>query len=127
MHGTDRTTPHLRVLAAQPFTRLGGPRAGVRLLELGDGLLDLEGELAGMAVGPSGAIRQALHPAILVAVEDLVAGLARDLELPAQHRHLLPIQTPSYEAKPFVHLVTLLPRHLRTLRKCRNVSPISPE
>src|SRR5205807_9213895 len=101
--------------------------AGRRVLEVDEVVRGLDGELADMAVGPSGAIRQALHPAILVAVEDLVAGLARDLELPAQHRHLLPIQTPSYEAKPFVHLVTLLPRHLRTLRKCRKVSPMSPE
>src|SRR5213592_1684980 len=97
------------------------------LLELDDGLLDLEGELTGMPVGPSGAIRQALHPAVLVAAEDLVAGLARDPELPAQHRHLLPVQPTGHKPQTLVHLVTLPPRHLRPLRKCRKVSPMSPE
>src|SRR5437763_317904 len=46
MHGTDRRTLHLGVLAAQPFTQLGSTPAGVLLLELDDGLLDREGELS---------------------------------------------------------------------------------
>src|SRR6059058_529791 len=127
MHGTDRRTLHLGVLAAQPFAQLRSTPAGVLLLELDDGLLDLEGELAGMPVGPSGAIRQAIQPTVLVTTEDLVAGLAGDPELPAQHRHLLPVEPTGHKPKPFVHLVTLLPRHLRTPRKCRKVSPMSPE
>src|SRR5205085_5778127 len=69
--------------------------AGMLLLQLHDRLLDLEGELAGMAVGPSGAIRQAIHPTVLVPAKDLVAGLAGDPELPAQHRHLLPVDRKS--------------------------------
>src|SRR5437016_511177 len=102
------------MLPAQPFAQLRSTPAGVLLLELDDGLLDLEGELAGMPVGPSGAIRQAIQPTVLVTTEDLVAGLAGDPELPAQHRHLLPVEPTGHKPKPFVHLVTLLPRHLRT-------------
>src|SRR5437660_1975807 len=114
------------MLPAQPFAQLRSTPAGVLLLELDDGLLDLEGELAGMPVGPSGAIRQAIQPTVLVTTEDLVAGLAGDPELPAQHRHLLPVEPTGHKPKPFVHLVTLLPRHLRTPRKCRKVSPMTP-
>src|SRR5438105_6484136 len=80
------------MLPAQPFAQLRSTPAGVLLLELDDGLLDLKGELAGMPVGPSGAIRQAIQPTVLVTTEDLVAGLAGDPELLAQHRHLLPVE-----------------------------------
>jgi len=96
-------------------------------LELDDGLLDLEGELAGMPVGSAGAIRQPISPTVLVPAENLVASLAGDLELPAQHCHLLPVQQTGHKPQSFVHLVTLPPRHLRTLRKYRKVSPMSSE
>ena len=62
MHGADRRALDLRVLAPQAFADLRSTPAGVLLLELDDGLLDLAGELAGMAVGPPGAIRQASTP-----------------------------------------------------------------
>src|SRR6516162_8925787 len=90
MHGTDRRALDLRVLAAQTFADLRSTPAGVLLLELDDGLLNLKGQLPGVTVGPPGAVRQPLHPAVLVAAKDLVPGLAGDLELPAQPRHLLP-------------------------------------
>src|SRR5215469_10783524 len=80
-----------------------------------------------MPVGSSGAICEPLNPAVLVAAEDLVAGLAGDLELPAQPRHLLPVQQTGHKPQTLVHRVTLPPRHLRTLRKYRKVSPMSPE
>ena len=66
MHGTDRRTLHIGMLAAQPLADLRSTPARVFLLELDDGLLDLKGELAGMAVGSSGAIRQPLNPTVLV-------------------------------------------------------------
>src|SRR6516165_3645852 len=111
---------HFGVLAAQALADLRSAPAGMLLLELHDELLDLERQLAGMAVRPTGAIRQAINPAILVAVEDLVAGLTGDIELPAQHRHLLPIQQTGHKPKPLVHLATLPPWHLRTPpRKCQ--------
>jgi hypothetical protein len=40
------------------------------------------------AAGPSAAVGQALEAAILVAAEDLVAGLAGNAELTAQRRRL---------------------------------------
>src|SRR6266852_5208952 len=42
-----------------------------------------------------------------------MACLAGDIELPAQHRHLLAIKQSGNKSEPFVHFVTLLPRHLR--------------
>ena len=91
MHGADRRTLHLRVLAAQSFSDLRSSPAGVFLLELDDGLLDLEGELSSVPIGSSGAIGQTLHPAVLVAGEDLVPGLAGDLD----SRHSRAIFSPS--------------------------------
>src|SRR6185312_5328946 len=135
VHGADGRTVHLGVLPAQPLANLGSTPAGVLLLELHDELLDLEGQLSGMTVRPAGAIRQAIQPAVLVAIEDLVSGLAGDIELPAQHRHLLPVQQSGHKPKALVHLVTLPPWHLRTPRKCQKchlclrnkLSPIDQE
>src|SRR5207244_1440611 len=52
-----------------------------------------------------------------VAVEDLVAGLARDTEPTAQDCHLLPVQQSGNELHPFIHLVTLLPGAFCSPRK----------
>jgi hypothetical protein len=67
----------------------------VLLLELQNQLLDLKGQPIGLPVGPAAAIGEPLQAAILEPGEELVAGLARDIELTAQHRHLLPIEQPS--------------------------------
>src|ERR1700730_8962719 len=65
-----------------------------------------------MSVRTARPIGQSLHPAVFIAREDFVACFAGDIELPAQHRHLLPVQQSSHKTQPLVHLVTLLPRHL---------------
>ena len=66
-----------------------------------------------------------LHPAVLVAVEDLVAGLARDPELGAQRRHLLALEQAGDKPEPLVHDVTLLPRHAPSCEgaKCHPCAP----
>ena len=99
---------------------------GLLPLELNDQLLDLKGEPVRLSIGPSTAIGQALEPAILIALEDLVAGLARDIELPAQRCHLLAIEQTRHKSKPFVHFVTLLPRHF-ALPQSPEVLPMCPE
>src|ERR1700685_1435455 len=80
-----------------------------------------------MPVGPATAIGQSLQPTVLVASEELIASLTGDIDLPPQHRHLLPIQQPGHKTKALVHLATLPPRHLRVPRKCRKVLPMCPE
>src|ERR1700740_527642 len=75
--------------AQQALANLAGTPAGVLALHIQDEVFHLEGKLIGIAVGPSASVRQPLHPAFLVAVEDLVTRLARDPKLPAEIRHLL--------------------------------------
>src|SRR5690349_20173046 len=57
------------------------------------------------------AIAEGLDPAVLVAVEDLVAGLPRNPERSAQRRHLLALEQAGDKPESLVHDVTLLPRH----------------
>ena len=67
-----------------------------------------------------------LEPVLAVAGEDLVAGLARDIELTAQFGHLLALEQSGNKPQALVHLVTLLPRHFALPAKA-GVLPMSPE
>jgi len=58
---------------------------------------DLERQLVGMSIGPAASILQAFQTAVLVAVEDLVAGHPGDAKLPAQRSHLLAIEQTGYK------------------------------
>src|SRR5690606_18290053 len=58
-------------------------------------------------------IIQRLQAFILVATKDLVPGLARDAELPANLAHSFSLEKTGYEAKTLLHHRTLLPRHQR--------------
>jgi hypothetical protein len=61
----------------------------VLALERDDQALDLKRQAVRLPVWPSGSIRQALKSMAPAPRADLVAGLARDIELPAPHRHLV--------------------------------------
>src|SRR6202158_357109 len=92
----------LREPADQALTDLTSTPAGVLALHVQDIVLHLKGQLMGIAIRTSASVRQPLNSALLVAIEDLVAGLAGNAELPAEFRH---------KFKSFVHHRTLLPRH----------------
>ena len=79
-----------------------------------------------MPVGPPTAVGQSVEAIVLVPLEDLVAGLARDIELAAQGRHLLPIEQAGDETETFIHLGTLLPGHF-ALPQSPEVLRMSPE
>jgi hypothetical protein len=79
-----------------------------------------------MPVGPPAAVGQAIEAAVLVALEDLVAGLARDIELAADDCHLLARRAAGDETETLIHLGTLLPRHF-ALPQSAEVLPMSPE
>jgi len=64
-----------------------------------------------MPVGPAAAVIKGIKATLLVAVEDLVAGDARDAELAAQRRHLLSLKQAGDKAKTFIHRLTLVPGH----------------
>src|SRR5882762_11929363 len=67
--------------------------APVRLLpfELEDGGLHLLGQLVGVTPGSARTVRQRFQTGFFVAIENLVAGLARDSKLPTKRRHFLPV------------------------------------
>jgi len=73
----------------ETLSDLAGTPRSVLALHVQDVVLHLEGKLIPIAVGSSASVRQSLNPTLLVAIEDLVARLARDPKLPAQIRHLL--------------------------------------
>jgi len=91
---------------------LGRAPGGPILLQADDQRFDLKGQLIGVAVGPARSICQGLKTAIVVALEDLVAGLARDAELAGQWRHLLAVQEASNELQTLIHGFTRFPGHL---------------
>src|SRR5579864_2151976 len=87
--------------------------APVWFLALGryDGGFDLLGQLVGVSVGAPGPIREPLQSAFLVTLEDLVAGFAGDLKLPAKRGHALAVFEPNHESYAFVHNRTFLLWH----------------
>src|SRR6266567_235800 len=87
--------------------------APMRLLPLqgDDETLDLGRQRVGIAHRTARAVRQRFNPAILVALEDLVARLSRYAELAANLRHRLAIEQPDDKPHALVHHRTLLPRH----------------
>ena len=95
----------------QQLADLAGAPARLLALEPDDQVLDRLGQLVGVAHRPAGPIGQGLQPVPLVAVENLVAGLAGDAELPAHLRHRLPVQQAGHKAQAFLHHRTRSPRH----------------
>jgi len=111
VHRTDRGRVHIRIEPGQSFPDLRGSPTRLVLLQAYDQRLDLDGQLVGVPVRPPRTIGQSLKTDIVVAIEDLVAGLARDVEVSADSGHLLAVQEPGNELKPFIHRFTHLPGH----------------
>src|SRR5450432_3311112 len=103
--------------ADQAFSDLTGTPAAVLALHVEDIVLNLKGKLMSIAIGAPAPVGQPLNPALLVAIEDLVPGLAGDPELSAEFRHGLAGEPASHKLKSFVHHRTLLPRHLTSSHK----------
>jgi hypothetical protein len=72
-------------------------------LHVEDVVLHLKGELVGAAIRTAAAIGEALDTALLIAVKDLVASLARNTELTAQINHGLACETASHKLKLLIH------------------------
>src|SRR5215831_424275 len=126
MHGTDRRRLDVIVPPAQLLADLGRTPARVLAPQPHDQRLDLNRQLVGLPVGPAAAVGQADRSEILVALKDLIAGLARDIELAAEHCHLLAAEEAGHEPDAFIHLGTLLPRHF-ALPQSAEVLPMCPE
>src|SRR5579864_9684708 len=100
-----------RQSSEEALTDLAGAPVGFLALGRYDGRFDLLGQLVGIAMGAPGPIRKPLQPAFLIAFEDLVAGFAGDLILPAQRGHALAVFEPNHESYALVHNRTFLPWH----------------
>src|SRR5207302_10881125 len=87
--------------------------AAVRLLpvELENGSFHLLRQLVAVTPGSARTVGQSFQTGFFVTIENLVAGLARDSELPTKRRHFLPVQQARHKANTFIHNRTLLPRH----------------
>src|SRR6266536_3210197 len=114
-HGMDGTFGRNPDVARQPADQQLADlaRAPVRLVafEPDDEGLELRGQLVGVADRPARAVAQGRKPVLFVAVENLVAGLAGDAELPAHVRHGFPVQQAGDKAQAFLHHRTRFPRH----------------
>ena len=97
MDGADRRRLNIAMQPPQLLADLGGAPARSLPLELNDQFLDLKRQLIRLPVRSSTAIGQSFESAILVSLEDLVTGLARDIELAAQSGHLFTIEQSSYK------------------------------
>jgi hypothetical protein len=73
--------------AQEALENLAATPARVLALHVQDEVFYLEGKL--IRIASAASVCQPLHAAFLLAIEDLVAGLAGDSKLPAEIRHLL--------------------------------------
>src|SRR5215469_15657545 len=75
--------------ADEPFAEFSRTPAGVLSLHVQHIVFYLKGKLIRVAIRTSASIGEPLNAAFLVAIENLVAGLARDPKLPTKFRHRL--------------------------------------
>src|SRR5260370_42131079 len=95
-HGVDGAAGrnlHLTGKATQQaFADLACAPVGLLPFEVQDGGLYLLRQLVAITPGSARTVGQRFQTGFLVAVKDLVTGLARDGELSTQSRHFLPVQ-----------------------------------
>jgi len=70
-----------------------------------------------------GPVRQGLQPVLLAAIEDLVAGLARDPERPTHLAHTFALQQTGDKSKTLIHDRSLSPRHPHLPTKIEKCNP----
>lgn len=96
--------------AQQPLADFPSAPTGMLTLHVQDVVFHLKRQLIGIATGTPASVGEPVNAAFLVAIEDVVAGLAGDPELSAQIRHGLAHQPASHELNSLIHNRTLLPR-----------------
>jgi hypothetical protein len=110
--GADRRHPHVAGQAAeQEFADLARTPVRLAAFEINNQALDLPRQLVGIAHRSARAVGRRLQSMFLIPIEDLIAGLARDAELPAQMAHLLALQQAGHETQALLHHRTRSPRH----------------
>src|ERR1700720_3011981 len=89
--------------AEEALANLAGTPTRVFALHVENEILHLKRKLMRVAVGASASVGQPLHPTLLVAIEDLVAGLTGDAKLPVKIRHRLPGSAAGPETQRLLH------------------------
>ena len=114
MAGTRKSPSRRRTRSSRNLAR-----APMRLLPLGgrDEGFDLRRQLVGVADRATRPVAQRLQAVILIPIEDLVTGLARNAELATHLAHAVAFQKAGDKAQTLVHNRTLLPGHRRLLAR----------
>jgi len=78
-----------RKTAQQALANSASTPAGVLMFHIQNVVFHLERKLVGVPIEAATSVGQALNTALLIAIEDLIARLARDAETPCRVRPLL--------------------------------------
>jgi len=81
--------PELESIINKAFADLASAPARMLVLYVQDEVFDLKRKLVGVAIWTSASVGQPLKATFLIAIENLVAGLAGNAKLPAKFRHWL--------------------------------------
>src|SRR5260370_33812007 len=93
----------------QALADLTSTPAGVLALNVQDKVLNLKGKLRGIPTRTPAPVRQPLHAAFLVTIQDFVAGLPGDPKLPTEFSHRLAGEPATHNLQPLVPHAALLP------------------
>src|SRR5579872_1166767 len=114
-HGVNRARgwhfDRMREPAQKPLPNLTGSPVRFFPFRCNNRRLHLLGQLVGITERPAGAIAETFQPTRLITFKNLVAGLSRNPEFPAQRSHALPILEPDHKPHSFVHNRAFLPWH----------------
>src|ERR1022692_3879430 len=111
MDGTFRRDGNTGEAAQQALTDFASTPTGVLVLYVQDEVFDLERKLVGVAVRTSASVREPLHAAFLITIENLIAGLAGKPNPQTKSPQRPPAKPASHKLQSFIHYRTLLPRH----------------
>src|ERR1700719_2443968 len=108
MNSTFRGNGNTGEPAQQALTDFASTPAGVLVLYVQNEVFDLERKLVGVAIRTSASVREPLHATFQMPIEDLMAVVAEDANLPEMFRNRLPGSPASHKLQSFIHYRTLL-------------------
>src|ERR1700681_3737863 len=87
MNSTFRRDGNTGEAPQQALTDFASTPTGVLVLYVQDEVFDLERKLVGVAIRTSASVREPLHAAFLITIEDLIAVFGGDPNPPTKSRH----------------------------------------
>src|SRR5580700_1202150 len=101
----------MRQAPEEAIANLARTPVGLFFLRRQNGGFDRFRQLIGISEWTSCPIRQPFQTALLIPLENLVAGFPRDAKLAAEGSHRFAVLEPDHETHSLVHNRTLLPWH----------------